>query len=57
MVAREKRAFTSSREGALLIDQLIEALDAQMEADPARASCVAHPRPDARRPRSRSASS
>lgn len=34
MVARQKRALSSSQEGALLIDQLIDALDAQMEADP-----------------------
>ncbi len=34
MVARQKRALSSSHEGALLIDQLIERLDAQLEADP-----------------------
>jgi arginyl-tRNA synthetase len=47
MVARQKRALSSSREGALLIDQLIDALDAQMEADPqGRQVRRAHPHPE-----------
>jgi arginyl-tRNA synthetase len=47
MVARQKRAFSSSQEGALLIDQLIEALDAQMEAHPeGRIVRRTHPHPD-----------
>jgi hypothetical protein len=37
MVAREKRSITSSKEGALLIDDLAEWLDEQIEADPERA--------------------
>lgn len=32
MVAHQKRALSSSQEGALLIDELVERLDAQMEA-------------------------
>jgi arginyl-tRNA synthetase len=47
MVARQKRALSSSHEGALLIDELIDALDAQMEADPRSAAVRrAHPHPD-----------
>ncbi len=47
MVARQKRALSSSQEGALLIDQLIEALDAQMEADPeGRNVRRTHPHPE-----------
>lgn len=47
MVARQKRAMSSSQEGALLIDQLIERLDAQLEADPAGLRVRArHPHPD-----------
>lgn len=47
MVARQKRAITSSAEGALLIDDLIEALDAQIDADPEmRAIRRAHPAPE-----------
>jgi arginyl-tRNA synthetase len=34
MVSRQKRAITSSEEGALLIDELTEWLQAQIEADP-----------------------
>jgi arginyl-tRNA synthetase len=34
MVSRQKRAITSSEEGALLIDDLTEWLQAQIEADP-----------------------
>ncbi len=37
MVAREKRSITSSKEGALLIDDLAEWLEEQIEADPERA--------------------
>jgi arginyl-tRNA synthetase len=47
MVAHQKRALSSSQEGALLIDQLIERIDAQMEADPAgRRVRARHPHPD-----------
>lgn len=47
MVARQKRALSSSHEGALLIDELIDALDAQMEADPQSAAVRrGHPHPD-----------
>ncbi len=47
MVSRQKRALSSSQEGALLIDQLIEALDAQMEADPeGRIVRRTHPHPE-----------
>jgi arginyl-tRNA synthetase len=47
MVARQKRALSSSQEGALLIDQLIEALDAQMEAHPeGRIVRRTHPHPE-----------
>lgn len=35
MVSRQKRAITSSEEGALLIDELTEWLEARVEADPA----------------------
>jgi len=35
MVSRQKRAITSSEEGALLIDELTEWLQAQIEGDPA----------------------
>jgi arginyl-tRNA synthetase len=46
MVSRQKRALASS-EGALLIDDLIEALDAQIEASPAgRAVRHSHPSPE-----------
>lgn len=37
MVARQKRALTSSDEKALLIDDLVEWIDEQMQADPGRA--------------------
>ncbi|HEV7770330.1 MAG TPA: arginine--tRNA ligase [Solirubrobacterales bacterium] len=37
MVARQKRALTSSDEKALLIDDLVEWIDEQMQADPERA--------------------
>lgn len=47
MVAREKRSITSSKEGALLIDDLAEWLDEQIEADPERAEVRrGHPFPD-----------
>lgn len=46
MVSRQKRALASS-EGALLIDDLIEALDKQIEASPAgRAARHGHPAPE-----------
>lgn len=48
MVAREKRSITSSKEGALLIDDLAEWLDEQIEADPERAE-VRRKHPDADR--------
>jgi arginyl-tRNA synthetase len=38
MVAREKRSITSSKEGALLIDDLAEWLEGEIEADPERAA-------------------
>lgn len=47
MVARQKRALSSSQEGALLIDELIERLDAQMEADSeGRLVRRTHPHPE-----------
>lgn len=47
MVARQKRALSSSQEGALLIDQLIEALDAQMESHPEGQRVIrTHPHPE-----------
>ena len=46
MVSRQKRALASS-EGALLIDDLIEGLDAQIDASPARrAARHGHPFPE-----------
>lgn len=47
MVARQKRAITSSEEGALLIDDLAEWLDRELEAAPERARVrKRHPHPD-----------
>lgn len=47
MVARQKRALASSEEGALLIDQLIDELDARMGATPeGPAIRRGHPRPE-----------
>lgn len=47
MVARQKRAITSSEEGALLIDDLIERLEGELASDPERAAIRrAHPYPD-----------
>jgi arginyl-tRNA synthetase len=47
MVAREREAITSSKEGALLIDDLVEWLEGEIEADPERAAVrAAHPDPD-----------
>jgi arginyl-tRNA synthetase len=47
MVARQKRAITSSEEGALLIDDLVEWLDEELATDPGRAAIRgAHPHPD-----------
>ena len=46
MVARQKRAMASS-EGALLIDELVEWLDAQIDSDPERRRVRrAHPSPE-----------
>jgi hypothetical protein len=46
MVSRQKRAFASS-EGALLIDELTDWLDAQLDADPERLRVRrAHPFPE-----------
>ncbi len=59
MVAREKRAITSSKEGALLIDDLAEWLDEQIDADPERprVARATIPSPTASPPRSRSPTS
>jgi arginyl-tRNA synthetase len=47
MVAREKRSITSSKEGALLIDDLAEWIETEIEADPGRARVHRdHPQPD-----------
>jgi arginyl-tRNA synthetase len=47
MVARERQAITSSKEGALLIDDLAEWIEAKIETDPDRAAVArAHPHPD-----------
>jgi arginyl-tRNA synthetase len=47
MVARQKRAITSSEEGALLIDDLIERLEREVGSEPALAEVRArHPHPD-----------
>ncbi|HET7121292.1 MAG TPA: hypothetical protein VFI17_08605 [Solirubrobacterales bacterium] len=47
MVARQKRAITSSQEGALLIDDLAEWLEREIEADPGRAQARRdHPEPE-----------
>jgi arginyl-tRNA synthetase len=47
MVAREKRSITSSKEGALLIDDLAEWIEEQIEADPELAAVRrSHPAPD-----------
>jgi arginyl-tRNA synthetase len=47
MVARQKRAITSSEEGALLIDDLAEWLEREIESDPERARVRReHPFPD-----------
>jgi arginyl-tRNA synthetase len=47
MVARERQAITSSKEGALLIDDLAEWIEAEVEADPERAAIArAHPHPE-----------
>ena len=59
MVSRQKRAMSSSDEGALLIDELTEWLEAQIEADPRERHGwrAAWARPSASRRRSRSATS
>lgn len=41
MVSRQKRAITSSEEGALLIDELIESLQSELEADSRNAEVIA----------------
>jgi arginyl-tRNA synthetase len=47
MVARQKRAITSSQDGALLIDDLAEWLDREIDVDPERAAVRrAHPEPE-----------
>jgi arginyl-tRNA synthetase len=47
MVARDRASITSSKEGALLIDDLGEWLERQIEADPERAEVRReHPEPD-----------
>jgi arginyl-tRNA synthetase len=47
MVARQKRAITSSAEGALLIDDLIEWLEERLAGDPELAAVrAAHPHPE-----------
>ncbi len=47
MVARQKRAITSSQDGALLIDDLVEGLEREIDADPELAAVRrAHPEPE-----------
>jgi arginyl-tRNA synthetase len=47
MVARSNEAVSSSKEGALLIDDLVEWADDRLAADPALAAVrAAHPQPD-----------
>lgn len=47
MVSRQKRALSSSQEGALLIDQLMDQIDAQLAADEAgRVVQRSHPHPE-----------
>ncbi|HUN79728.1 MAG TPA: arginine--tRNA ligase [Solirubrobacteraceae bacterium] len=47
MVSRQKRAVASSEEGALLIDDLEQWLDAEIDADPARRAVrMSHPCPE-----------
>jgi hypothetical protein len=47
MVANQKRAVASSDEGALLIDDLTDWIDAQIDADPERLAIRrAHPAPE-----------
>jgi arginyl-tRNA synthetase len=47
MVARERQAITSSKEGALLIDDLAEWIEAEVAADPERAAIArSHPVPE-----------
>ncbi len=48
MVSRQKRAITSSEEGALLIDDLAEWLDTEIDADPEKAD-VRRRHPDSER--------
>ena len=47
MVARERQAITSSKEGALLIDDLAEWIEEEVEAEPELAAVArSHPHPD-----------
>ncbi|MEZ5078642.1 MAG: hypothetical protein R2725_14505 [Solirubrobacterales bacterium] len=47
MVAQENQSISSSKKGALLIDDLVEWLERRVEADPeAAAVAAAHPAPD-----------
>ncbi len=48
MVARDNESISSSKEGALLIDDLVEWLEGELSRDPERAERMAsHPRPEA----------
>jgi len=48
MVARESESISSSKKGALLIDELVEWLEQELTADPERAPMMArHPHPEA----------
>lgn len=47
MVARDRQSVSSSKKGALLIDNLVEQLEARLESEPGCAEvCEAHPNPD-----------
>src|SRR5262249_52182147 len=47
MVARDNESISSSKEGALLIDELVEWLEEQLTADPERARMMErHPHPE-----------
>jgi arginyl-tRNA synthetase len=47
MVAQQKRAVSSSEEGGLLVDDLIESIESQLDSDPAmREVRRAHPAPE-----------
>lgn len=52
MVARENRSVSSSKDGALLIDDLAEWLEKELSADPQRAAVLeSHPHPERIAPR------